>query len=200
MSAPSRWSSYYKNTAGRPPRPTLLRALDGFARPGFAVDLGSGDGRDTVEILRRGWSVLAIDAEPEAIERLLARPDLPNPDKLQTKVARFEDADWPQADLVNASFALFFCTADRFPPLWRKIVASLKPGGRFAGHLIGPRDSWAARRDIVALDDAAVDALIGDLIVERRDVEEDDSVTPRGEAKHWHIHHLVLRKPPQNLG
>ncbi|MGQ9869558.1 hypothetical protein [Leptodesmis sp.] len=41
-----------------------------------AVDLGCGDGRDTVELLRRDWQVLAIDGEPQAIARLLERPDI----------------------------------------------------------------------------------------------------------------------------
>jgi SAM-dependent methyltransferase len=190
----SPWTDYYRKTEGRPPRPTLLDALGRFAAPGFAVDLGSGEGRDTIALLRRGWSVLAIDSEPLAIARLTARADLPPVRMLETQVARFDEANWPQADLVNASFALFFCAADAFDPLWRKIVASLKPGGRFAGQLLGERDSWAGRRQVVVHDRAALDALFAGLIVEMHDIEETDSVTPRGEAKHWHLHHLVLRK------
>jgi tellurite methyltransferase len=189
-----RWRQYYDNTAGRPPRPTLMFALDRFAAPGIAVDLGCGDGRDTVEMLRRGWTVLAIDSEEEALQRLAARPDLSKAGRLDTMQARFEDASWPQADLVNASFSLFFCAERDFAPLWPKIVASLKPGGRFAGQLLGPRDSWIGRRNVVYCDDAELDRLIGGLAVEKRELEETDSVTPRGESKHWHIHHLVLRK------
>ena len=75
----SEWTQYY-DAAGDDPRPTLLDALRRFddEEPGerFAVDLGSGSGRDTAELLRRGWSVLAVDATAEAIERLLSRPDL----------------------------------------------------------------------------------------------------------------------------
>jgi tellurite methyltransferase len=56
------FAAYYDGVKGRPPRPTLSRAADAFAGPGFAVDLGCGDGRDTIELLRRGWRVLAIDA------------------------------------------------------------------------------------------------------------------------------------------
>jgi tellurite methyltransferase len=194
MAEKSRWTTYYENTSGRPPRPTLLFALDRFASPGFAVDLGCGDGRDTVELLRRCWSVLGIDSEKEAIERLATRPDLPREGTLETRIARFEDAEWPPADLVNASFSLFFGTREFFAPLWQKIIASLKPGGRFAGQLLGRRDSWVGRRNVVACDDVELDKLIAGLIVEQRGVEEVDSVTPRGEAKHWHIHHLVLRK------
>jgi hypothetical protein len=43
-------------------------------------------------------------------------------------------------------------------------------------------------------DAAALDLLLAGLLVERHDIEETQSVTPRGEAKHWHLHHLVLRK------
>jgi trans-aconitate methyltransferase len=49
---------------------------EGKGRDFFAVDLGCGAGRDTAELLRRGWRVLAIDAEAEAIRRLLERRDL----------------------------------------------------------------------------------------------------------------------------
>ncbi len=77
------WSRYYEATQGGAPRETLLLALDLFEREGgaaggerLAVDLGCGQGRDTLELLRRGWRVLAIDAEREAIERLRARSEL----------------------------------------------------------------------------------------------------------------------------
>jgi SAM-dependent methyltransferase len=195
MSDSSRWTEYYRKTEGRPPRPTLRFALDRFAAPGFAVDLGCGEGRDTIELLRRAWSVLAIDAEAGAIEGLTARPDLPVAARLETRVARFEDAAWPEADLVNASFALFFCAAGAFDPLWRKIVGSLKPGGRFAGQLLGENDSWAGRRNVVIHDRVAVAGLLAGIHVEMHEIEETNSVTPRGEAKHWHIHHLVFSRP-----
>ena len=70
------WSAYYRAVAGRPPRDTLLKALDLFdlekspKSPRFAVDLGCGDGRDMVELLKRGWQVLAIDGNEEAIAKI----------------------------------------------------------------------------------------------------------------------------------
>src|SRR6185312_10891899 len=90
----SNWREYYERTAGQPPRQTLLAALDrcsAAAQGRSAVDLGCGDGRDTIELLRRGWRVLAIDAEPAAIALLRARPDLPPGAMLETRCARFED-------------------------------------------------------------------------------------------------------------
>lgn len=201
MSAPSKdrdWAAYYVKTGGRPPRETLLFALDRFdgepaAATRFAVDLGAGGGRDAIEMLRRGWRVLAIDGEPDAIAALNARPDLPPGADLSGKVARFEDAAWPECDLVNSSFALPLCTPTEFEAVWRRIGASLRPGGRFAGQLYGERDSWAGRDGMTFHTRAEVDALLAGFEIEYLSEEEDDSVTPRGEAKHWHVFHIVVR-------
>jgi 2-polyprenyl-3-methyl-5-hydroxy-6-metoxy-1,4-benzoquinol methylase len=56
----------------------------GFVK-GKLVDLGSGEGRDTVELLRQGWRVLGIDGEAEAIARLQGRPDI-DPDRMYTSM------------------------------------------------------------------------------------------------------------------
>jgi tellurite methyltransferase len=191
------WAEYYAATEDRPPRPTLRDAVarfDDSPQLRFAVDLGCGDGRDAIELLRRGWSVLGIDAEPAAIAKLAARSDLPAGAKLTTLCRRFEEAAWPAADLVVSSFALPLCPPERFPALWQRIVASLKPGGRFAGQLYGDRDGWVGRPGITHLDRASVEALLRDLEIERFDEEESDAVTPRGKPKHWHIFHIIARR------
>jgi tellurite methyltransferase len=191
------WGAYYDATAGRPPRPTLLAALERFppsATPRLAVDLGSGDGRDAIELLRRGWRVVAVDAEAAALERLRQRPDLPPDARFETICARFEETAWPEADLVNASFALPLCPQDLFPALWQRLLASLKPGGRFAGQLYGERDGWAGRPGMTHLTRAEVEATLASLEVELLTEEETDGVTPRGAAKHWHIFHIVAQK------
>jgi tellurite methyltransferase len=189
------FAAYYDATAKRPPRRTLLTALENFGDfAGTAVDLGCGDGRDAIELMRRGWSVLAIDAEPEAIARLEARPDLPPQRKLETRIARFETAQWPEADLVNASFALPLVPPAIFAALWRSVVASLKPGGRFAGQLYGERDDWAGRPGITCHRRAEAEQLLSDLRVELFDEEDSDAVTPRGVPKHWHIFHIIARR------
>jgi SAM-dependent methyltransferase len=191
------WAEYYAATADRPPRRTLLEALARFApsaTPRLAVDLGCGDGRDIIELLRRGWSVLAVDAEPAAVTRLQSRADLPEGALLSCLCQRFEDAIWPAADLVNASFSLPLCPPDRFAELWRRIVDTLKPGGRFSGQLYGDRDGWVGRPGMTHMDRAAAERLLDDLRVELFEEEETDSVTPRGRPKHWHIFHIVARR------
>lgn len=191
------WASYYAKTGARPPRETLLFALQQFgeAPPGVAVDLGCGNGRDTIVLLRRGWRVLAVDAEPAAIEGLSSRPDLPANARLETKVARFEDVELPPADLINSSFALPLCPPDKFRIMWDRIRAALRPGGRLSCQLYGPRDSWAGDPTITHLSRDEVEALLAGFEIEHFREEEDDSTTPRGTPKHWHIFHIVARRP-----
>jgi SAM-dependent methyltransferase len=107
------WSDYYDADEGRAPRGQLLDVLARFAEPGNAVDLGCGSGIDTLAMLEREWTVLAIDAQPEAIERLRARAgDRP---ELTTAVSEMEVADLSPADLVWASYSLFFCDPGAVP-------------------------------------------------------------------------------------
>ena len=185
------WGRYF-SLAGDDARPTLLAAADRFAAPGLAVDLGAGTGRDTAELLRRGWSVIAIDREQEAINRLheLAGPDS---GRLETRVSRFEDTEWPACDLVNASFSLPFCPPGSFAGLWRRIVDSLPPGGRFSGQLFGERDEWAGS-GIVVQTRAELDDLLAPFEVERLDEFDGDGTTVIGKPKHWHVFHVVARK------
>jgi SAM-dependent methyltransferase len=195
---PHDWNNYYKAVEGRPPRETLLKALSSFdtepTQARFAVDLGCGDGRDTVELLRRGWQVLAIDAEQKAFDRLLSRPDLPQ-DLLQTQQMRFEALTLPASvNLINASFCLPFCPIDRFPHLWQTIVSPLTVGGRFCGHLFGDRDSWVKYPDRSHHTRQQVETLLQPFDVEWLEEEEHPGVTALGEEKDWHIFHIVARK------
>jgi tellurite methyltransferase len=196
------WGRFYDAT-GDLPRETLLFALERFEAEGgsseeglFAIDLGCGAGRDTAELLRRGWRVLAVDAEEEAIERLLGRDDLGPDDlgRLETQVARFEDATLPRANIVNSSFALPFCPPAQFGAVWQRIVASLEGGGRFSGQLFGDRDSWAATPEMSFQTREVAEELLRGFDVERFTEVEEDGETALGEAKHWHLFHVVARR------
>jgi SAM-dependent methyltransferase len=208
--AQERWSNYYNAVKGRPPRETLLKALDCFEsfapsvdaegvkgeRPaGFAVDLGCGEGRDTVELLRRGWRVLGIDGQEEAIAQLRSRDDV-NLTLLDTRIETFENLVLPEAssDLINASFCLPFCAPDAFPRLWATIISALRPGGIFCGHLFGDRDSWAGNYKSHHLTRPQVDALLQPFDLEWFDEEDHPGKTALGEDKHWHIFNIVARK------
>ncbi|MBV6626233.1 MAG: class I SAM-dependent methyltransferase [Rivularia sp. (in: Bacteria)] len=196
--APRNWSDYYKAVANRPPRETLLTALANFEPENktgarTAIDLGCGEGRDTVELLRRGWKVIAIDSQTEAIERLKNRCD--KKAVIETRIAEFENIELPlNIDLINAGFSLPFCKPENFSQLWHKIISSLASGGRFSGQLFGNRDSWAIDPTMSHHTMSEIEALLQPFEVELLSEEDHAGKTALGHEKHWHIFHIVARK------
>jgi SAM-dependent methyltransferase len=192
------WPGYYAAVLGKPPRETLLFALDLFdaegREGGTAVDLGCGEGRDTLELLRRGWRVLAIDGEAAAFEHLSTRVPAPAAERLRTLVSAMEDAPWGEVDLVNSSFTLPFCDPARFGPLWTRLAGSIRPGGRFAGQFFGDRDTWARCADRSHHTRAQVEAMLEAFECEQFREDEKDDTDALGTLKHWHVFHIVARK------
>lgn len=196
-----RWKAYYRWTSARPPRELLLRTLDHIDWEGrsrrrrSAIELGFGAGTDTLELLRRGWTVLAVDGETDAANFLARRVPPRLRSQLTTLVAPMEGLELPTTDLVYASFSLPFCNPADFPTLWRNIRRALRPGGHFAGQLFGNKDEWAGQRPMNFFDLRAVRSLTRGYRVEllRETVEEGRSFDG---LKHWHFYDLILEKPP----
>ncbi len=192
------WPGYFRAMLGKPPRETLLKALELLQHQPvpdpFAVDLACGEGRDTLELLRRGWRVLALDGHPMAIRLLTDRVPPEHAPRLTARVETFESCAWPPCRLLNCSFALPFCEPRHFDTLWSRIRAGIVPGGLFAGQLFGDRDSWAALPDRSHHRRDQLDALFDGFILEFLHEEERDDTTVEGEPKHWHVFHIVARR------
>lgn len=200
------WPGYFAAVAGKSARETCLKALELLASEGLrmdppphAIDLGCGEGRDTSVLLARGWRVTAIDGHPEAFERLLSRPDLVNRERLVTLHAAFEGlgarlGERGTAMLVNASFALPFCRPRDFAELWSGIERVLSGGGRFAGQFFGERDTWAVLPDRTHHTREQVESLLARFEVEELREEESEGKDAGGQAKHWHVFHIVARR------
>ena len=194
------WHAYFERIEGRPPRQTAIDAMNAFEADrtadegALAIDLACGSGIDAMELLRRGWRVLAIDASEEALARLRARPEADVAgNRLRTVRCRFEDVELPPCPLLNASFALPFCPPGVFESLWAKIEAAVVPGGRFAGQFFGDRDSWAGETDLTCLSRDGVIGLFDGWVLESLR-EEDRASTHAAYPKHWHVFHVVARK------
>jgi SAM-dependent methyltransferase len=198
------WNAYFDALGHLPARDTLLRAIARFDAEGVleaaqnrrsAIDLGCGDGRDSLELIARGWHVLAIDSSAEGVARLTARArELGLPGYLTTRHAAFEGLTLGATDLVNASFALPFCAPSAFPALWAQIEGSIRVGGRFAGQFFGPNDDWASLPDRSHHSEAQVrDDLLQNFEIEHWQ-EEDRPTTNAEHPKRWHLFHVVARK------
>jgi SAM-dependent methyltransferase len=193
------WEDYYRATEGRPPRPLFRDAIAFLpARPTddralVAIDLGCGDGTETLALLTRGWMVTAVDTAPEAIARLRASVPPEDERRLTTFVASFHELELPEADFVYAGLSLPFCSPPEFAEAWRRIKNALRPDGIFAGHFFGPRDSWADQPGMTFQSREELEALLAGFAVHRLEEQDEDGPAVSG-PKHWHVFHVIALK------
>ncbi|WP_230382114.1 MULTISPECIES: hypothetical protein [Pseudomonas] len=91
--------------------------------------------------MARGWDVIAVDAQAEALERLSIRVSEGQHQRFTTlPQMRFETLELPKCQLINASFSLSFREPSSFKTLWHPISTALRPNGLFAGQLFGQRE------------------------------------------------------------
>lgn len=207
---PDRLGKYLAGTSGAPPRAELVRAirldLDG-PRPAFrgdALDLGCGPGREARALIEAGFDVLAIDLHESMVEatRSLAGPLAESRGRrLEVVCSRIEDAlaALPAARfrLVHAGFVLPFVAAAELPALMANLARVTQPGGLFSGQLFGPDDSFLAESPPGSMNSHPPSELqslfAGFEILEREEVNR-AGLIGRGEAKWWHVHHVIARR------
>jgi tellurite methyltransferase len=193
------WAAYYQKVSGRAARPLLKDALEHADAsnpdmPRRAIDLGCGDGTETLILLEHGWRVLAIDGEPAAITQLRAKVPAEVADRLETRVATFEDiGDLPPSDLIHASLSLPFCHPQHFDGLWTKIVNSITSGGWFAGNFFGVNDSWTVHDDMTFHTEDEVRKMLEPFEIAYFHEQDEEGRSTIG-PKHWHIFTVIARK------
>jgi 2-polyprenyl-3-methyl-5-hydroxy-6-metoxy-1,4-benzoquinol methylase len=132
-SGPSRRAHWDERHAAREPiesfepDPTLIDEI-GSLRPGRALDLGAGDGRNAIWLASQGWHVTAVDFSQVALDRgrALAR-------------ARGVRVEWQLADLLEwtpgaGRFDLVTLFFIHLPPherrdVYARVAAAVAPGG-----------------------------------------------------------------------
>ncbi len=189
------WDIYYKSIDNPAPRETLVKALNFFGDyTGFAIDLGCGNGMDTIELLKRGWEVLAIDKSQEGLSIIENNTNLLYKSKLTTKQASFEGVNLPEADFINASLSLPFCQPEYFGRIWEQINVSLGIKGRFAGNLFGEHDEWTKYSNMTFHTKEQVHNLFKEFEIEFFYEYNGDGKVTGGASKHWHYYQVVAKK------
>jgi len=130
MSFKDRFDLKYKcmpEVFGAKPMPVLEKALD-YIQSGKALDLGVGNGRNTIYLLSKSFEVTGVDASKEGIKILRER--VPNDSKLILKVSdvsQFETKE--KFDLVLAAGLLHFLNTKDVKLLINKMKVWTKQGG-----------------------------------------------------------------------
>jgi 2-polyprenyl-3-methyl-5-hydroxy-6-metoxy-1,4-benzoquinol methylase len=132
-SAPSRRALWDERHAAREPiespepDPTLVDEI-GALRPGRALDLGAGDGRNAIWLASQGWHVTAVDFSQVALDRGRA-----------LATARGVRVEWQLADFLEwtpgaSRFDLVTLFFIHLPPderrdVYARAAAAVAPGG-----------------------------------------------------------------------
>lgn len=187
-----RWSEYYAATKDGRAHVRLTDLLDELEvredLPRLGIDLGCGAGRDSVELLRRGWEVLAVDAEEEGLEILRAKSGT---GLLTTRCVRFEEmGGLPRATLINSTVSLPFCSPSHFPILWSTIVEAIQPGGCLRAELFGVNHEWSDNPHMTFVSREMVETLLEPF--ERVTIDEKDEATTTVEGVPTREHYFSI--------
>ncbi|MCV2394032.1 class I SAM-dependent methyltransferase [Actinotalea sp. M2MS4P-6] len=188
------WDDYNAHQWGRVPRASLDLALDATSgEPGVAVDLGCGEGVEVAALLDAGWTVHAVDGEPAALARIVDRHG-------SHAALHVQHADFtappvlPPADLVHSSYALPYCPPAAFDALWAEVREALRPGAVLAVQLFGPNDDSYGDPEMTFHTEAEAQELLAGLEILHWREEDADGNAYTG-PKHWHVFHVVARRP-----
>ncbi|MCW5939798.1 MAG: class I SAM-dependent methyltransferase [Fimbriimonadaceae bacterium] len=190
------WKEFHDAVEPRPYNPFLDVLEPYLPSPGLALDVGSGRGKSTVWLLDRGFDVWAQDADPVAMAGLVERVKVHGvePGRLTTSTVPFEEAEFPACTLAVSVFSLFFTHPGAFDRVWAKLRRALEPGAVFGGQLLGPNDDWASP-ELSFHSSSEAHALFNGLEILHWEEVERDGQTALGQSKHWHVFHIVARRP-----
>ena len=169
--------------------------------PGRALDLGCGEGADSVWLAERGWNVVAVDISETALGRAReAASSRGVSDRIEFVALDLSDG-FPDGefDLISAQFLHSTVRLDRTTILARAARA-IRPGGLLVivDHGSGP--PWASKLDhhheFPSAEEVVAGLNLADEEYERVRIEavERLAVGPDGQQRPWMDNVIVLRR------
>ena len=120
-----------------------FQMFGGSPNDALALDLGSGEGRDTVFLAEAGFQVIARDVAPAGLEKtraLLARRSVP-PERVDLALGDVRDFEYPPDtyDLALAANVYQFLPPEDVPFHIARLQAATKPGGLCVVGVFSPK-------------------------------------------------------------
>ena len=183
------WSVYY-DAVGNTPNSLVVGVLADYS-PGrqAALDLGSGNFRDSVLLRDEGFEqVVSVDSceDTPPVPEGITFVQMPIEEYRPTR---------DTFDLIICCNTLFFVPKENVLQILSRAKEALRPSGIFAGNVLGERDGWVSegrkvsyftREDMLSLQNKYKILGFGE--------SERDAHVASGKPKHWHTKSLVFRK------
>jgi SAM-dependent methyltransferase len=174
----------------------------GDLTPGRALDLGCGEGADSVWLAERGWTVVAVDISDTALGRARTAASARGVADRIEFVQRDLSEGLPEGsfDLISSQFLHSKVPLDR-ETILASAAATLRPGGVLVIVDHGAPPPWTSKLDhheFPSADEVVVGLKLSADEFEqvRVDAVERQAVGPEGEQRPWMDNVIVLRRRP----
>lgn len=191
-----RWKNYFDRTSIGNPNKLVSNFFEAGVYQEAAnitiLDLGAGNGNDSIFLLNKGYSVYAVDFQDESITRIRSKIREDTKQNIKLIKSSFQNIEWqtlPKFDVIIAINSISFINEDDFNHLWSKIINQLKPNGVLITRLFGSNLSWPNMENMTLLDKSQVTKLTNGLEVIQNNEEfyEENGLTQ-------HAYNLILKK------
>ncbi len=130
MSYPNDLYAVHKHPWGTTPEPEVARYAPAL-KPGTILDIGVGDGRNALFLVRHGFKLVGLDIASEAIDILLNKAEEAGvQDNVTGIVADISEYKLVEPyDNILSHFTLHFIAQEKFLPVLHMMQAQTSPGG-----------------------------------------------------------------------
>ncbi len=167
---------------------TLKR--DGVLKPGRALDLGCGEGKDAAAFAENNFIVDAVDADESAVKSIISSTAIT---PIISKIEDFVISE-NTYQLVSCQLVLHFLPKHVAENVIERMIKGAVQGGVISFNLLGENDEWKnkwstwTRKEVdefVSKQSVAVHKIV---------TNEGKGLTRAGTMKYWHILNYVLIK------
>lgn len=185
------WEEYLAKTANNEPSKLLLEALSYVSSKGNVLDLGAGALNEADFLSGLGYSVTAVDSNPDVQEYLAGLKHL-----VHLEIKSFDAFSFPSDYyvVVNARYSLPFNKPETFMDVFSRMTNSLKIGGVFVGQLFGTEDEWSNRTDMNFHTKKQMESLLTAYKIHKLVEKKGVRPTATGPDKFWHIFDVIAEK------
>ena len=152
-----------------------------------ALDIGAGNGRDSIFLSDNGFLVDAVDTSPESGKMM---SELEAVQYIQSDIVGFKLEKY---DLVNASLVFPFIGRADFEEFWIHLSESLAQNAVVCGHLFGDNDWKVAAGSAWGVSIAECMGLLKQYEIKYFNEFDDQGIVQSGGKKRKHNYSFVLK-------